>query len=188
VIDLSIKGLPDRVTVAGKSFLVLTDFRDWLKFDYKISHGENISILDFAWLLPEVDKLTLLTYADEFFMALIEFYKNPNSTPRATGNSTAPAVDYSQDGEYIYAAFKQAYNIDLVDVDGLHWHKFKALFLSLPENTKMSEIMRLRTWERTKKDSETLYAEARDAWALPREKTAEEEETIKAINDLFYNC
>lgn len=188
MIDLTTKGLPRHVTVAGKSFLVNTDFRDWLKFDDIISHSyDDLNILAFKYLLPDMPELFMITHSAEVFIALTEFYKNANSTPKTAGASAAKAVDYIQDGEYIYAAFLQAYGIDLVEVEHLHWHKFKALFLSLPENTKMSEIMRLRTWEKTKKDSDELYAEARDAWALPHERTPDEEQTMREINALFYN-
>ena len=51
-------------------------------------------------------------------------------------NDTTPIIDYVEDGEYIVGSFMQAYGIDLTICD-MHWHMFKALLLSLPENSKM---------------------------------------------------
>ena len=55
-------------------------------------------------------------------------------------------LDFEQDADYIYAAFWQAYNIDLdKQHDKLHWSRFMALLNSLPENTRMSQIIDIRT-------------------------------------------
>lgn len=54
-----------------------------------------------------------------------------------------PVFDFTQDADYIYAAFLQAYNIDLHH-DILPWCHFYALMRSLPEQTKMAQIINLR--------------------------------------------
>ena len=41
MIDLTRKGLPDHVIVAGKSFLLNTDFREWLKFSKEITKKDT---------------------------------------------------------------------------------------------------------------------------------------------------
>lgn len=54
-------------------------------------------------------------------------------------------IDFKVDSGYIYAAFMQAYGVDLYEQQGkLHWHKFIALLQSLPDNTRMREIMSIR--------------------------------------------
>lgn len=56
--------------------------------------------------------------------------------------------DYSKDSDLIYAAFMQAYGIDLIDSQGkLHWLKFKALMNGLPENTKLVHVIGIRSWK-----------------------------------------
>ncbi len=56
--------------------------------------------------------------------------------------------DFLFDGEYIYASFMQEYGIDLVEQQGkLHWKKFIALFQGLSENTKIREIMKIRSMD-----------------------------------------
>ena len=54
--------------------------------------------------------------------------------------------DFVQDAELIYAAFMQAYRIDLIDTP-LHWWKFGALLSGLPSNTRFSEVVQIRTME-----------------------------------------
>lgn len=66
--------------------------------------------------------------------------------PKTGGDDDEACVDFDYDAPYIYASFMQAYGIDLYDQRGiLHWQKFAALFASLPDDTKISEIMRIRT-------------------------------------------
>lgn len=66
----------------------------------------------------------------------------------------APLYDFVYDGEYIYSSFMQAYGIDLFEVQGvLHWRKFNALLCGLPDNTKLMEVMRIRSWKPSKGDS-----------------------------------
>lgn len=55
-------------------------------------------------------------------------------------------VDYIQDSAYIYAAFRQAYGIDLfAEQDRMHWWQFLSLFQGLPENTRIMQIISIRS-------------------------------------------
>ena len=61
------------------------------------------------------------------------------------GGDEPPAFDFSQDAPYIYAAFWQVYRIDLLKERGrMDWRRFYALFLGLPGNTRLSEIISIR--------------------------------------------
>lgn len=56
------------------------------------------------------------------------------------------AFDLKQDGEFIYAAFRQAYGIDLLSELGrMDWREFSALLAGLPTGTRLSEIIEIRT-------------------------------------------
>lgn len=58
------------------------------------------------------------------------------------------------DSDYIFASFFQAYNIDLIEMQGkLHWKKFNALLGGLPENTKFMEVVKIRSYKPSKHDS-----------------------------------
>ena len=59
------------------------------------------------------------------------------------------------DADYIYSAFMSQYNIDLQDIEYLHWWKFRALFDSLNENNRLSKIIQYRSMDLSKiKDKE----------------------------------
>lgn len=54
--------------------------------------------------------------------------------------------DFIQDSSLIYAAFMQAYRIDLVDTP-LHWWKFQSLMEGLPSNTRFAEVVQIRAMD-----------------------------------------
>lgn len=65
---------------------------------------------------------------------------------RGISDNTGAAFDFAQDAPYIYASFRQAYNIDLFEQQGkMHWWTFMALLTGLPSNTKFCEVVSIRT-------------------------------------------
>ena len=68
------------------------------------------------------------------------------------------SFDFIQDAPYIYAAYRQAYGIDLFAEQGmLHWWAFLYLFKGLPENTRMMEIIKIRTQPSTTQSTDRRY-------------------------------
>lgn len=56
------------------------------------------------------------------------------------------SLDFKQDAPYIYAAFYQCYGIDLEKQIGkLHWWAFLNLFRGLADDTRMMQIVSIRT-------------------------------------------
>lgn len=55
------------------------------------------------------------------------------------------SVDFTQDAALIYSAFMQAYHIDLREARDMHWWTFSALLSGLPSDTRLMEIVRIRT-------------------------------------------
>ena len=173
MIDLS-QALPNTITVDGKAYLVKTDFREWLKFS-KIIEDKNATLADTLFLFKE-------DYPDkDFSKELIEFFTNPNNIPNYTDNgSTEVLLDYLEDSEFIYASFMAVYGIDLCDVE-MHWWKFKALLLGLPDNSKIKQIMSMRGWnpQDAKRKPEDVAKENKRAWSLPDKHKKEKIEEIK---------
>ncbi|ADU26074.1 bacteriophage Gp15 family protein [Ethanoligenens harbinense] len=62
------------------------------------------------------------------------------------GKQSKRAYDFEVDALDIYAAFMQAYGIDLNEVS-LHWWKFRSLMIALPEDCKFSRITGYRTMD-----------------------------------------
>jgi hypothetical protein len=181
MIDLRNKSLPDTIKVNGKDFFINTDFRLWLKFGEMINDNRPLS--DYLFLIKEGEDIPLAN----FFPQLVEFYSNPNLTPKDTNNTSRDKIiDYIEDGEYIVASFMQDYRIDLTSVD-MHWHMFKALFSGLRDDTKIKQIMSMRSYKKSHKSYEAQCEENKRVWSLPQTKHKVSKETMNEINSLFYN-
>lgn len=179
MIDLRSKALPEEIIVQGRAYSIYTDFRVWLHFSELIK-DQNIPLSEFAFIFK--GNVPMCNFAQE----LMQFYTNPNATPNDTGaSSTDTLVDYILDGEYIYASFMKDYNIDLLDVD-MHWWKFKALFNSLSEDTKIKQIISYRGYKTPSKnvniDSENK--KLKRMWSLDERITEEEREALERFNNL----
>ncbi|WZY36128.1 Gp15 family bacteriophage protein [Bacillus sp. FSL W8-1122] len=83
-------------------------------------------------------------------------------------------IDIDQDAEYIFASFKQAYGINLIEEQGkLHWNEFQALLHGLPHHTIMKRVIEIRDWEPSKGDSaeyKRKMEKAQKRVALPEEE------------------
>lgn len=183
MIDLRVKGLPNVIKIGGKPYSIHTDFRYWLEFYDLITHNdlEELTNKDFLFLFKND-----VPIFQDFFEELINFFVNPNATPNGNGGSSEQMFDYILDGEYIYASFMQVYGIDLTSVN-MHWHKFKALFISLPDYCKMRNIMAYRGYEKETKKYEQLAKERKEEWTLPRKESKIDEKIMESINEEFYN-
>ena len=93
----------------------------------------------------QVKKLGLQDKVD----LLNEIYKQCiNTKQRPTARQQLPSFDFEEDAEYIYSSFMLDYGIDLIEQQGiLNWKKFIALFQGLSEQTKIREVMRIRSME-----------------------------------------
>ena len=123
------------------------------------------------------DKNGILVLA---FQALFEKSKQSNDKKKI--------FDFEQDAKYIYAAFMQAYNIDLLDVKELHWWKFISLFNGLPQDTKIMQIIDIRTKpipKRTKYNSEYITSLMKLKAEYKLEISQEEQE--KQMQDFLGN-
>src|SRR5574344_2160254 len=166
MIDLRKRNLPNTICVNGGFFSIKTDFREWLKF------GELIKNKD-----P----------SENPFQALLDFYVNPNITPRKQENDDGRIVlDYIEDGEYIVGSFMAVYGINLITIDYLHWHEFQALFRSLPEDSKIMQIISRRAYKKTNKSMDSQLQEAKEIWSFPTSKTVTDEELQKELMEEFY--
>lgn len=91
-------------------------------------------------LYPPVEKVKLL---EEIGKRYIETKKRPQIK-----KNPMPVLDFEKDGDYIYASFMQDYQIDLIDEQGrLPWKKFLYLFNGLSSDTKIKQVMQIRSME-----------------------------------------
>lgn len=131
------RGLPDSVEVDGKAYALTPAFDNVLNL-YECMDGcdtaGKMELMAYYLLRDPCDDPAVIAAAAKAIF------------PAPTDHGeTAKCFDFLQDGAYIYAAFMQAYGIDLVEERGwLHWWKFNALLQGLPSGTKFSEIVKIR--------------------------------------------
>lgn len=77
-----------------------------------------------------------------------------NIMPKQKKDSNIKAIDFAQDAELIFAAFKQSYGINLYEEQGkMSWGEFKALLNGVPKNTRLAEVIQIRLWKPQKGES-----------------------------------
>lgn len=108
--------------------------------------------------------------------ALLWFFRCGEESPEggSGGGTSARAYDFDQDAEYIYAAFRQVYGIDLWATD-LHWWAFHAMFLALPDECRITQIMgyRVADLKGLSKQEKKRYEKLKRIYALKRKTTVE---------------
>ena len=150
MINLLFEPLPDAVEVSGNFYKIATDFRDWIAFfdmleDNSIDQKQKM-FLALKWFTDEIPKNILQAYN-----ALIEFAscsgihqeKSENDAEK-NKNSRKMSLSWLYDSAFVLGAFHQAYNIDLIHIEYMHWWEFSALFEALPEDIPIKKRMAYR--------------------------------------------
>lgn len=181
MIDLSAP-LPSVFIVEGKEYKINTDFRIWLKVEQTLKSSPPL------WYLASLIFEDGTPNAD-FTEPMKEFLASPNATPKVSGEGAGERIiDHFLDGEYIYGSVLHYYGIDLVDIEYLHWHKFKAMINCLGGDTKMSNIMDYRSYTKPpdKQKPEQVYQKLKSAWKLP-DDDQDKEAFLEEAATMFYN-
>ncbi len=128
--------LPDRIEVGGKRYKINPQFDRVLEtFDVFTRDWPDADKIDYAcWLLIKGRPRNKAAALNAAYDALIE--------PRKAEGPKA--FDFVQDAPLIYAAFAQAYGIDLFE-QRIHWWKFIQLLNALPSDTRFVEVVNIRT-------------------------------------------
>lgn len=97
-------------------------------------------------------------------------------SPQQNKKDDKSAYSFVEDADFIYASFLKDYNIDLIKRrNNLHWNEFKALFVSLSEDTKMVQVMRIRQWTKKDTDTKEYVNQMRELQRVYALKTTQEE-------------
>lgn len=149
--NILLDGLPRTVRVSGRDVPIETGFRTGIRFeqilkDRGLPNQEKLRKTLGLYFRPgDIRPEELVEAVD----AVIGFYRC-GAPPRARGEPPSgggqdaeQAYSYEHDAGYIYAAFMQAYGIDLSK--GLHWWQFRALFQALPADTMFMKVIGYRT-------------------------------------------
>lgn len=175
------KALQDTVLVGGSAFPIYTDFRVWIRFvnEYEVwmlnGHKGTIDV-DYLF------KTDVGFNCWDDYKGIIDFAYPYSQCPHGeSSGSNERILDYAIDSDYIYAAFLSQYRIDLLDIEYLHYHKFKALMNGISKPTRLYEIMSDRSY--TGKDKE--MQKIKNAWTLPVEESEEDKEAEEKFNEYF---
>lgn len=185
--------LPDTVEVDGKKYRIYTDFRRWIELGIIMSDRSapmEQKIIDALSLCYPRDSLP--PSLEGAVNSMLRFYAGSLKTSaqdKNYDNKKKPIYDFEYDAEYIYAAFLEQYRIDLTTAS-LHWYQFKALFMGLDENCKISKIMEYRAIDLSKikdKEQKAFYRKMKRIYRLPDMRTEEEKEAdmVNALADIF---
>ena len=180
MLNLKLHGAQDHIEIFGAPFFLNTDYRVWLDFPEKLDE----MIAGRTDLLKRYFIGEPPPFCQETVDEMAKFYYIKPEIPR-TAESDTRLIDYDIDANYIFAAFLQAYGIDLIETD-LHWHKFQALIDALPEQTMMTKIMQYRGYNGKSGDyGYSEYISLKQDWALPEIYNEEEMEKLDKFNSLF---
>jgi hypothetical protein len=96
--------------------------------------------------LKRLDSASRQNWLTDFITNVVQTKKEDEQT--ASKEDAEPVFDFWIDADYIYAAFFQTYRLDLhAEVNHLYWRDFMALLSGLPKNTRLSDIMDIRSQE-----------------------------------------
>lgn len=173
--------LPVEVEIEGIKYEINSSFRTSLLF---------LSLMEDA----EVDNVEKIQLALELYYPIVPkninkaiekikwFYKCGKDIKQSKSKSTSnknneKILDYEEDADYIYSAFMSQYNIDLQDIEYLHWWKFKSLFNGLKDDNKICEIMKYRSIDISKikdKEQRKFYKDMKNLYKLDQKISNED--------------
>lgn len=151
--NILLDGLPDHVDVAGRYVRIVTGYRAGVRFERIIKgRGDNVEKLREALSLYFPGESFQTWEQSPAVDALLWFYRCGNDEETSDEEdddgpvSKYRAFDFRYDSGLVYAAFMQAYRIDLIK-NNIHWWQFKALFDALPDDTRLVKTIGYRTAE-----------------------------------------
>lgn len=168
--------VPTTVNIDNKEYEINSDFRTSILFELLMQDGT----------IEEDDKILMalqLYYPDipENIKKAIEqmlwFYRCGKDVSSSKGNGKSKGVtqiySFEYDDDYIYSAFLDQYNIDLQDIEYLHWWKFKAMFKALKDDNMIVKIMGYRSMDLSKvkdKEQKAYYKRMQKLYEIPISK------------------
>jgi hypothetical protein len=178
--------LPKKVEIKSIEYEINSDFRTSMLFemlmqDIELTEEEKIiNALKLYYPIIPND----IDIAVEKILWFYRCGKDIKESKEVGKGKSVQIYDYNFDDEYIYSAFLDQYNVDLQDIEYLHWWKFKAMFKSLKEDNEIVKIMGYRSMDLNKiKDEEQkdYYTNMQELYKLPVTKSKAEEQKINDI-------
>ena len=177
--------LPSSVKIDGTEYEINSDFRTSVLFSL-LMEDDNLSEEEKVLQALNLYYPTIPNNSEKAIEKIKWFY-SCGKLDNPIGNKKARAIskkvfDFEIDANYIYSAFMSQYNIDLQDIEELHWWKFKALLEGLKEDNKLSKIIEYRSVDLSKikdKEQRKFYKDMQKQYSLKKEN----EEDLKLLEE-----
>ncbi|MGC4019212.1 MAG: Gp15 family bacteriophage protein [Muricomes sp.] len=176
----------DRISMDGYEYAVCASFDKILRVfdllddedipdDIKADTAINILVLGDISVLSISMKSQLLEQ-------ILNYYSGSNEAEQEVDIQGNPlpkreikeTYRINHDGDLIYAAFMQAYGMDLFEQQGkLHFKKFSALLKGLPDNTQFSTVCGIRAYKKPNKNDtyEKRMLKMQEVFRLPEKES-----------------
>lgn len=179
---------PVTVTVAGVELPINADFRVMLRINelYEQELDETERAVK-ALLMFYQDSQVFERNTLEGSERMLWFLRCGQETKkgRRGGASAKSDFSFSFDAPLIYAAFLDQYGIDLIDIEFLHWWKFRALLDGLRGDHLFNEVRRARSVNLGNikdKEQRNYYRQMQTQYAIPLpEQEQERIETLERV-------
>ena len=185
--------LPNCANIGGKLYPINTDYQIGIVFEQLMFNDELSPEEKFkkAKMLYFGDDLPSSELDEETTDKILWFYNCGKGEKKKAGTSQEHikrVYDFEYDSKWIFAAFREQYQIQLDSDMEMHWWKFRALFDSLSENTEFVKIMGYRAVKITDKMTtaqKRFYQKMKRLHKLPISKA--EEKRINDVEDALIN-
>ena len=190
--NILIDPLPDIVVVGGEAYEINTNFRTSVLFELMMQDDS----LEARKKTIKALELYYPVIPNDIHAAVNEimwFYgcgksDDPSRKRIHEKRSHERIYSFEYDDDYIYSAFLTQYDIDLQDIEYLHWWKFRSLFNSLTDNHQFVKIMQYRSMSISTdlpKEQQKFYSRMKRLYALP--KSSSEVQKTEAIENALMN-
>lgn len=203
--NILIDVLPKTVIIDSLAYEINSNFRESILFELMMQ-DEDFTDEEKIYQALSIYYPQIPENLDEAIKEMLSFYKcgkedeYENTDSSASKSSSTKIYDFDYDADYIYSAFLSQYNIDLQDIEYLHWWKFKTMFNGLNSDNKIVEIMGYRSIKLNSiKDEEQRkhYRKLQKLYKLPTNKNEYEKQSelnkalligdVSKINELLVN-
>lgn len=179
--DLLTDPLPDSFVLFGREYPIRTDLRHWILvtelFEEDVPPYTKVRLAAELLLIggAEVFRRLCEEEGEAAYNELLRAVHRFSSCGRTSSEGVRDerrgeaVFDFTFDAERIYAAFWQAYGIDLCDcADELHFWRFMALLRNLPRETEFMQAVGLRMTDTSRIEDDALRRRIRRARAAVR--------------------
>ena len=170
----------DKLPTEYEGLKIETNFRSFILFEL-LMQDRNVSENNKIMLALNLFYKEVPEDIKKGIDGILWFYSRgiENDTKKEGNSSKNRIYSFEHDANLIYSAFLSQYNIDLNEIEYLHWWKFKSLFEGLNEENKICKYMQYRSIDLSKikdKEQKKHYKKLKQLCALPDERTEEEKE------------